>query len=85
MDLRCGVAVAAQHRERGRENYVGDLGWAADSCGAACRAVEAETTAAPRRGSAAPWSPSALPHPQSARRSVPVFTTSGRPAAFVDS
>ena len=36
----------AQHRERGRENYVGDLGWAADSCGAACWAVEAETTAA---------------------------------------
>ena len=46
MDLRCGLAVAAQHRERGRENYVGDLGWAADSCGAACWAVEAETTAA---------------------------------------
>jgi len=46
VDLRCGLAVAAQHRERGRENYVGDLGWAADSCGAACWAVEAETTAA---------------------------------------
>ena len=46
MDLRCGLAVVAQHRERGRENYVGDLGWAADSCSAACWAVEAETTAA---------------------------------------